>query len=220
MEENKPLTNEEIDNQIKELQKLKKTIQPLSSYDARPVRAKIGYDLQPMKFLTHFIKTILVLLIIGSCIYGWGWYQGHLGKPVVIDWRGKEEFVKLNEHYLHIQKDGSMQVLDKDKKTILKEIKVKDLDNFRKYLRPYGFHLKPFVTGGGSLGATGAKGELGVGIDFFKWYRTNLNAFLTNVGAYLGLGYQITDNFDALLGVGKGYTGGDTRVYIGGKWKF
>jgi hypothetical protein len=163
-------------------------------------------------------KLIIIGIIIGV-IFGYGYYKGQMGKPVVIDWRGKEEFVKLNEHYLHIQKDGSMQVLDKDKKTVLKDIKVKDLDNLRKYLRPYGFRLKPFVTAGGSLGEQKTGFEGGAGVDFFKWFKYNANVFITNLGGYLGIGYNITDNFDIMIGAGKGWKG-DNRVGLFGKWKF
>jgi hypothetical protein len=163
-------------------------------------------------------KLIIVGVIIG-CIYGYGWYRGTQGKPVIFDMRGKEATIKLNEHYLKIEKDGTAKVIDKDGK-ILKTIRVKDIDGLRQALRPYGFHIKPFVTAGEGMGASGLKPEFGGGIDFFKFYKSNLNAFLTNAGLYMGVGYQITDNFDVLLGAGKGWKEGDTRVYLGGKWKF
>jgi hypothetical protein len=218
-EENKVLTPEEIDSQIKKLQELKKTLVPQSSYDARPVLNKLGYDLQPMKLLTSFIKTALVLLFLAGCIYGYGWWRGKQGVQPILDWHGKEEWVQLNEHYLHILKDGTMEVVDSDKKTVIKKITVKDLENLKKNLRPYGFQMKPFVTAGGSLGEKTKGFEAGAGIDFFKWYKTNANAFLTNLGAYLGVGYNITDNFDIMLGAGKGWKG-DNRIGLFGKWKF
>jgi len=169
------------------------------------------------------IRKIIIYLIIGILIiggiYGYGYWKGLQGKPVILNLQGKEEFIALNDHYLYILKNGTMQVLDKDKKTVLKEIKVGDIEGLRKLLKPYGFQLKPFFTAGGSIGNKSGF-EAGAGIDFFKWFRANLNGFLTNRGIYLGVGYQITDNFDALVGAGKGYKNGDTRVYIGGKWKF
>jgi hypothetical protein len=162
-------------------------------------------------------KLIIIGVIIGV-IYGYGWYVGKQGKPVNFDLKGKSALIQLNEHFLKIDKDGSASVVDKDGK-ILKTIRVKDIDGLRQALRPYGLRLKPFVTAGGSLGNKPGF-EAGAGIDFFKWFKSNANAFLTNRGAYLGVGYQITDNFDILLGAGKGYQEGDTRIYLGGKWKF
>ena len=163
-------------------------------------------------------KLIIVGVILGA-IYGYGWYKGHTGIQPILDWHGKEEWVSLNEHYLHILKDGTMLVVDSDKKTILKKITVKDLENLKNNLRPYGFRLKPFVTAGGSLGNK-AGFEAGAGIDFFKWFKWNANVFATNLGAYLGAGYQITENFDIMLGYGKGWKQGDNRVGLFGKWKF
>jgi hypothetical protein len=163
-------------------------------------------------------KLIIVGVIIGV-IFGYGYYKGQLGKPVVIDWRGKEEFVKLNEHYLHIQKDGSMQVLDKDKKTVLKEIKVKDLDSLRKYLRPYGLILEPIFVAGGGIGEKGGSMEAGAGASVLKWFKWKLDGFLTQKGVYIGTSYQITDNSGAGLGIGKGYKG-DNRVILYYKWRF
>lgn len=167
--------------------------------------------------LFNLRKIIIYGIIIGT-IFGYGWYRGRLGKEIIFDLKGKEAIIELNEHFLKIEKDGTANVVDKDGK-ILKKIRVKDIDGLRQALRPYGFHIKPFVTAGGSIGNK-AGFEGGAGIDFFKWFKSNANAFLTNRGIYLGIGYQITDNFDILMGAGKGYREGDTRIYIGGKWKF
>jgi hypothetical protein len=180
------------------------------------ITSKVGWA-KDITSIFNLRKIIIVSVILG-CIYGYGWYKGRVTAEAKFDLRGKEAIIQLNEHYLHIEKDGSASVIDKDGK-ILKKIRVQDIAGLREALRPYGLHLKPFFTAGGSLGQTGAKMEAGAGVDFFKWYKTNLNAFLTNQGVYLGVGYQITDNFDVLLGAGKGYKG-DSRVYIGGKWKF
>jgi hypothetical protein len=181
------------------------------------VTSKVGW-LKDIHDILNLRKLIIIGVIIG-CIYGYGWYRGKQGVQPILDWHGKEEWVQLNEHYLHVKPDGTMEVVDSDKKTILKKITVKDLENLKKNLRPYGFHLKPFVTAGGSLGNK-AGFEAGAGIDFFKWFKWNTNAFLTNLGAYLGVGYQITDNFDIMLGAGKGWREGDTRVGLFGKWRF
>jgi hypothetical protein len=190
-----------------------------SSYDSRPVREKIEYDLQPMKFLTHFIKTGIVLLIIAGLIYGWGWYQGTQGKPVQFDLQGKEATIKLNEHYLRIEKDGTANVIDKDGK-VLKVIKVKDIPELRKAIRPYGFKLEPIALVGGSIGEAGAGFEGGAGVSWFKFYKANLDSFLTSRGLYpLGVSYSITDNSGIGLGGGIGYKG-DKRAELYYYFKF
>jgi hypothetical protein len=164
-------------------------------------------------------KFIIYGLIIGV-IFGYGYFKGRRNAPVHFDMRGKEATIQLNEHYLKIEKDGTAKVLD-NKGLVLKTIRVKDIPELERALRQYGFQLKPFFTTGGSLGASGMKAEAGAGVQWFKYFKWNLNSFCTNVGIYpLGVGYQITDNFDVLISAGKGYSEGDTRVYIGGKWRF
>lgn len=173
--------------------------------------------------LFNFRKLIIYFSIFGivaGVVYGYGFYKGKSGVQPVLNWRGKEEWVALNEHYLHIKPDGTLEVVDTDKKTVLKKITVKDLDILRKNTRPYGFDLKAFVCAGGSLGETGAKVEAGVGMQWLKWYKWYVNSFITNIGLYpAGISYKITENFDLLAGVGWGYKG-DQRIFIGGKWRF
>jgi len=164
------------------------------------------------------IRTWLIrLAIIGIVMGVWGgycYYKGQLGKPVVIDWRGKEEFVKLNEHYLHIQKDGSMQVLDKDKKTVLKDIKVKDLDNLRKYLKPYGFILEPVVVGGLGISNVKAGMEYGIGIRYAKYFKWVADVCLTNGGFYpFGISYKLSENSAFGVSVGTGFNKGERGFF-------
>jgi hypothetical protein len=163
-------------------------------------------------------KLIIIGVIIG-CIYGYGWWKGHQGLQPVLDWHGKEEWVSLNDHYLHVKPDGSMEIVASDKTTILKKLTVKDFENLKKNSRPYGFRFKPFATVGGSVGELKTGFEAGLGVDFAKWYKYNANVFLTNLGAYLGVGYNLTENFDIMLGYGKGYRG-DNRAGIFGKFRF
>jgi hypothetical protein len=168
--------------------------------------------------LFNLRKLIIIGVIIGV-IYGWGWYQGHLGKPVHFDMRGKEATIQLNEHYLKIEKDGTAKIVDKDGK-ILKTIKVKDIDGLRQALRPYGFKLEPIVVAGGSIGESGAGFEGGAGISWFKYFKYNLDSFLTSKGLYpLGVSYSITDNSGIGLGAGIGFKG-DKRIILYYKWKF
>lgn len=173
---------------------------------------------QELSIRTWLIRLGIFGVIVG-CIYGWGWYKGTQGLQPVLDWRGKEEWVSLNEHYLHISKDGTMEVVAKDKKTVLKKITVKDIENLKENLKPYGLILEPIVVLGGSVG-TKAGFEAGVGVSWLKWYKYNADAFLSNLGLYpVAVSYKLTDNSGAGLGVGVGYRG-DRRVIGYYKWKF
>ena len=166
-------------------------------------------------------KLIIIGVIIGV-IYGYGYFKGVQNKPVVFDMRGKEATIKLNEHYLKIEKNGTAKVVDKDGR-ILKTIKVSDIPGLERALRPYGFELSPIAVAGAGIGESGAGIEGGVGVSFFKWYMNNLDAFLTNRGAYIGVSYRLEkfklNNTSIGVAVGKGYSG-DNRVMIYGRIKF
>jgi len=187
------------------------------------ITSKVGWG-KDIASIFNLRKLLIIAVIIGV-IYGAGWYMGTLGKKPVIDLKGKEEFISLNEHFLHIKKDGSMEVLDHDKKTVLKKITVKDVANLRNALRPYGVEIKYFACAGGSVGAQ-AFFEAGAGLQTLKYYKWNINHFITNKGVYpIGLGYQVTDNFDLLAGYGVGFKQStigeiDKRIFLGGKLKF
>ena len=169
-------------------------------------------------------KLIIIGIIIG-CIFGYGWYKGHTNQPVqlVID-EAVEFTIPVPHSDLALYKaKHSTELLWINTVTgaTIGKVKVKDIPELAKKLRPYGIDLRPFVTAGGSLGQTGTKAEAGLGMQWFKYFKWHLDSFLTNVGIYpLGVSYSITDNFDILAGAGIGYKGGDKRIYIGGKWKF
>jgi hypothetical protein len=168
---------------------------------------------QELSLRTWMIRLGIIGIILGV-VWGYGYYRGQLGKPVVIDWRGKEEFVRLNEHFLHIQKDGSMQVLDKDKKTVLKDIKVKDLDNLRKYLRPYGFILEPVAVAGVGISNASAGLEGGIGLRYLKYFKWIADICITNKGFYpIGVSYKITDNSAIGASIGTGYAKGERGLF-------
>jgi len=163
-------------------------------------------------------KLIIVGVILGI-VFGWGWYQGHTGKPVHLNLQGKEVTIKLNEHFLKIEKNGDTKVLDKNGK-VIKVIKVKDIPELAKALRPYGLEVLPFFTAGGSVGTSQATTEVGLGVQLAHFYKMNYSPFITTAGVYpIGLGYNLTENSDLLLGYGIGYSG-DTRYYGGIKFKF
>lgn len=149
-------------------------------------------------------KLIIISVIIGL-IYGIGWYQGKLGKPVKFDMRGKEATIQLNEHYLKIEKNGTAKVMDENG-NLLKIIKVKDIPELRRALRPYGFILEPVAVVGGGISNEDNSFEGGIGIRYLKYFRWLGDICITNKGFYpLGVSYKITENSAIGASVGTGY---------------
>ena len=164
--------------------------------------------------LFNIRKLILYGIIIGA-VFGYGYYKGIKNKPINLNLGyGKEARIKLNGTYLHIYKDGSVYVED-TKGTKLKQIKVKDVPELKRLLKPYGLQLKPIIVCGYS-----GDFEIGAGFSWLKWYNWRLDSFLTNHAIYpLGASYSITENSGVGLGAGIGYKG-DKRVIIYYRWNF
>ncbi len=150
-------------------------------------------------------RVLIIIGIIVGVIYGYGYYKGRLGKPVQFDLRGKEATVKLNEHYLKIERDGTANVVDEDGK-VLKQIKVKDIPELRKAMRPYGLILNPVAVGGLGVSNASVGLEGGIGVRYLKWFDWYADICVTNKGFYpLGISYRITDNTAFGISVGTGY---------------
>ena len=170
-------------------------------------------------FRTMIIR-LSFLCLIASVIYGVGVYRGRLGKPVHVDLNYEKSFtLQLNGTILHKPKNSSqLELLDKDGNKI-KDIKVGDVEELRKALKPYGIDIKPFMTMGYGFGERHTGKEVGLGTQIFKYYKAHIDAWLSNRGAYVGTDYHLTDNFGVIGGIGKGYSG-DSRWYFGGMWRF
>jgi len=164
------------------------------------------------------VRKLIIYSIILATIFGYGYWKGIRNKPVFFDLRGKRVTIKLNEHYLKIDKDGTANIIDK-KGNVLKKIRVSDIPALQKALKPYGFVFEPIAVGGIGVGESGAGFEGGAGVSILKWYKWKADTFLTNRGIYLGTHYQITDNSGVGVGAGKGYEG-DNRIlgYFCLKW--
>ena len=162
---------------------------------------------QELSLRTWAIRIGIVGIILG-CVYGYGFFKGQTGKPVHFDLRGKEATIKLNEHYLKIEKDGTAKVLDA-KGNVLKIIRAKDIPELEKQLRPYGFIFEPVAVVGIGASAVNADFEAGVGFRYAKYFKWYADACATNKGIYpIGVSYKITDNSAIGVSVGTGYKTG------------
>jgi len=178
--------------------------------------------LKDISSILNIRKLIIYILIIGS-IFTYGYIKGIKNKPVHFNMEGKEAMISLNEHRLHILPDGSAQVEDKDGK-VLKTIKVKDIPELQKALKPVAIQHKPIGVLGSGIGLAGASFECGVGLSWFKFYLLGVDSFITNKGIYpLGISYKLhklnMDNSSIGIAGGKGYKG-DTRGILYYKWEF
>jgi len=173
------------------------------------------------KALSDFFKVLIICGIIFGLIFSWGYINGTRNKPIKIDiGYGKEAIIEINEvgDHLYIDKKGFVYVRDKNE-NILKQVSVKDIPGLKKKLAPVGFQLKPIGVIGAGFGLEGGAFEGGAGISFLRYWKMELETFLTNRGIYIGSSYKITDNSNVGLGVGKGYKG-DNRMILYYRWKF
>ena len=166
------------------------------------------------------IRKLTIYLVIIGLIFAYGWYNGVQGKPIKVDiGYGKEAMIKLDGHFLHIAKDGSVYVEDKDGNR-LKQISVRDIPSLKRKLAPIGFQLQPIIVAGYGISDFGRSGiEVGAGVSFLRYWKGRLEAFITQRGIYAGTSYKITDNSGIGLGVGKGFKG-DNRAIIYFRTKF
>ena len=169
------------------------------------------------------LRKLIIIGVIISVIWGYGYYKGKINKPVQLIISEEVEFtipVPNNDLALYHPKHSTeLQWINTVTGKVIGKVKVKDIPELKKLLKPYGFDLKLFAAVGGSLGEKKTGFEGGLGAEFFHWFKWNANALITNLGGYLGVGYKITDNFDVLLGAGKGWDGSN-RVGLFGKFKF
>ncbi len=200
---------------------------PKEPFDGRKLRAGLFNLLNPILWIKDVVslfnirKLIIYAVILGS-VFGYAYWKGLGNKPIRLDVKyGKAVTMRLNGHYLHISKKGVVTVQDKNG-DILKTIKVKDIPELNRRLKPYGFQLRPFIMGGASAGMGGEAGmEAGVGVSFFRFWKMELDAFVTtHPAAYLGTSYGITENTSVGVGVGRSLTSDDIRAILYAKIKF
>lgn len=178
-----------------------------------------GFNILNPIFWAKTSNSLFRMLVVGAIVFGiifsWGYITGTRNKPIKIDiGYGKEAIIEINDEgdHIYIDKKGYMFVRDKDK-NILKQICVKDIPGLKKKLAPVGFQLQPIFIGGLGLGDKGAEGEVGVGISFLRYWKLQLETFLTQCGIYIGTSYKVTDNSGAGLAIGKGYRGDDRIMF-------
>jgi len=171
-------------------------------------------------------KGLVTIVIILSLVAGIFYWKGIKNTPVEIGkdlFNYEQEFtLRLNPKELAKNEDPALR---KPKNSSLlhyadwrtgvlgKPIKVEDIKELRKKLKPYGFmsHLL-FVEGVGS-GIDNIGLEAGLAIRYAKLWQIRSEVIGTNRGGYLGFSYKPSwkylPNSSIGLGGGKGYKGED-----------
>jgi len=170
-----------------------------------------GKDISGIFNVRKLVMYGIVLIIVATYFY----VQGRGTKPVKIDiGYGKEAILEVNEKgdHVYIDKKGFVYFRDKDE-NILKQLSVADIPGLKKKLSPIGFQLQPIFVGGVGLGVDGVVGEVGAGVSFFRYWKMQLEVFLTQYGIYAGTSYKITDNSGTGLAIGKGWYGDDRMIW-------
>jgi hypothetical protein len=194
----------------------------VKTYEQQTVTEKIGHDLSPMKWFTSTIKTISIVMVIAGIVYAVGYFRGKITLPIQVVGVGGlvGKFIPIDHGFLTFTDKGEVHIVDADKKTILKVIKAKDLPELRKAMKPFGLQFEPIAVLGAGIGKSGTGFEGGVGVSWLKYFKWNMDSFLTNRAVYpLGVSYKITPNSGVGLGGGLGYKG-DQRAIIYYKLKF
>ena len=170
------------------------------------------------------LRKLIIIGIIISAIWGYGYYKGKVNKPVQLVIDEAVEFtipVPHSDLALYKAKHSTqLQWINTVTGKVISVVKVKDIPELAKKLRPYGFILEPIIVAGGSLGESGAGFEAGAGVSWFKWFKAKIDSFITSRGIYpAGVSYGLTENSGIGLGAGMGFKG-DKRVILYYKWRF
>jgi len=186
-------------------------------WDGEQWGKKLNLELDPK---TWIVRLTIMGLILGV-VYCVGEYQGKLGKPVQIDLAYEKEFkLKLDGDYLYKPKNSQELTIIDEQGEVIKEIKVKDIPELKKKLRPFGFQIVPIFVAGGGIG-DGIEGELGAGVSWLRYFQWRIDNFLTNYGIYLGTSYrfQKLENSAVGIAIGKAYKGAN-RILLYWRWRF
>lgn len=175
------------------------------------------------KSFTFFIRHMLIISVIAGAVYGYGWFKGRGDKPLETNIAYDKEWrLNLVDHGEYIYKpkySNELQLRDLRTDKIKKIFKGKDLGALQEKLKPVAFQMRPIGVLGYGISSLDPSFEAGAGLSFLRYWKWNLDGFLTNKGAYVGTSYSITDNSALGAGVGRGWSG-DNRLLMYYRWCF
>lgn len=164
------------------------------------------------------LRKLIIIGVIIAAIWGYGYYKGKINKPVQLAIDENVEFTinvpNSDLALYHPKHSTKLQWINADTGRVISEVKVADIPELKKLLRPYGFTLDPVFVAGGSFSNTGAGFEGGVGLRYFKYFKWVADVCVTNKGIYpFGVSYKLTDNTAIGLSAGTGYKEGERGFF-------
>jgi hypothetical protein len=172
---------------------------------------------QELSLRTWAVRLALLGIVIGV----WGgycWYKGKTNKPVQLIINEETEFTIPVPHsdlaLYHPKHSTQLQWINTVSGKVIEIVKVKDIPELAKKLRPYGFIIEPVIVGGFGISNAGSGIEGGIGIRYAKYFKWVADVCLTNAGFYpFGVSYKLSDNSAIGLSVGTGFKNGERGFF-------
>jgi len=188
---------------IQEPFNLAKFIQGMTTLKSGTSWAKDLHDLFNLR------KLIIVGVILGV-IWGYGYYKGHINQPVQLLIDEAVEFtipVPKSDLALYKAKHSTeLKWINTVTGKVIGKVKVKDIPELAKKLKPYGFTFEPVGVLGYGISNADNSTEVGIGVRWVKYFRWISDICITSKGFYpLGISYKLTDSSAIGLSVGTGY---------------
>ena len=183
------------------------------------------------------IRKIVIYIIVISLFAGYFYWKGIKEKPVHIGDEiiaydkeltvklDKKKLSKLEEPALKKPKNSSLLHYYDWRNDILGDpIKVEDVEELRKKLKPYGFENKVIFVGGVGISTKDVSGESGIGYRYARLWKIRTEIIATDKGFYpISVSYKpdwFFSNTSINIGFGKEWKQGDNRYFFGGNVEF
>jgi hypothetical protein len=164
------------------------------------------------------LRKLIIVGVILSCIWGYGYYKGKINKPVQLVISEEVEFTIPVPHsdlaLYHPKHSTQLQWINTVTGKVISIVKVSEIPELAKKLHPYGFIFEPIAVIGAGAGTETAGFEGGIGVRYLKYFKWVADICLTNKGIYpFGVSYKLTDNSAIGLSVGSGFKGNDIGLF-------
>jgi len=172
------------------------------------IKTKVGWA-KDLHDIFNLRKLIIVGVILGV-IWGYGYYKGHINQPVQLLIDEAVEFtipVPKSDLALYKAKHSTeLKWINTVTGKVIGKVKVSDIPELAKKLKPYGFTFEPVGVLGYGVSNADNSAEVGIGIRWIKYFRWVADICATNKGVYpLGVSYKLSDSSAVGLSVGTGY---------------
>jgi len=182
------------------------------------------------------LRKLIIYAVVVSLIVGYGYWKGIKNKPINIDNSlvsyEKEFTLLLDETEV---KNGFTGIKKPKNSSLLyhynwrddilgKPLKVENIPELKKKLKPYGFENKFISVMGLGIDTEDVSGEAGVGFRYAKLWQIRTEVVATEKGFYpISISYKpdwFFSNTSLNIGVGKNWNKGYNRYFFGANVEF